>query len=231
VFIFLFQSFPLGDKSSVNLRGEYHTENVTTFDDITPNLRKTETSMEVDVSERKDATEEVKPAEDSERTKREASSVAHTSQDNSQTPTVEITAPKSDTGTPPLDTDAFYPIFWRLQESFSAPTRLFVQENFDSFQKGVEATLETFKKVNNRFDTRASLKASDESKKGTKRTWEGDSKEAGSNFNPKYLTSRDLFELEVCHPLTLEFNSQFLIVQRLMISHSGDTYLCKPSSF
>merc|ERR1711939_976574 len=32
VFIFLFQSFPLGDKSSVNLRGEFHIENVTTFD-------------------------------------------------------------------------------------------------------------------------------------------------------------------------------------------------------
>jgi THO complex subunit 1 len=32
VFIFMFQSFPLGDRSSVNLRGEYHTENVTTFD-------------------------------------------------------------------------------------------------------------------------------------------------------------------------------------------------------
>ncbi|KAL6359505.1 hypothetical protein LRP88_06926 [Fusarium phalaenopsidis] len=30
VFIFMFQSFPLGDKSSVNLRGEYHVENVTT---------------------------------------------------------------------------------------------------------------------------------------------------------------------------------------------------------
>ncbi|KKF96397.1 THO complex subunit 1 [Ceratocystis platani] len=32
VFIFMFQSFPLGDKSSVNLRGEYHVENVTVYD-------------------------------------------------------------------------------------------------------------------------------------------------------------------------------------------------------
>jgi len=32
VFFFLFQTFPLGDKSSVNLRGEYHTENVTVFE-------------------------------------------------------------------------------------------------------------------------------------------------------------------------------------------------------
>ena len=32
VFIFLFQSFPLGDRSSVNLRGEYHVENVTSYE-------------------------------------------------------------------------------------------------------------------------------------------------------------------------------------------------------
>src|ERR1041384_6399587 len=32
VFIFMFQSFPLGDKSSVNLRGEYHVENATTYE-------------------------------------------------------------------------------------------------------------------------------------------------------------------------------------------------------
>ncbi len=33
VFLFLFQSFPLGDKSSVNLRGEFHVENVTSFEE------------------------------------------------------------------------------------------------------------------------------------------------------------------------------------------------------
>src|ERR1700742_3142109 len=32
VFIFMFQSFPLGDRSSVNLRGEYHVENLTTYE-------------------------------------------------------------------------------------------------------------------------------------------------------------------------------------------------------
>lgn len=33
VFIYLFQCFPLGDKSSVNLRGEFHIENVTAYDE------------------------------------------------------------------------------------------------------------------------------------------------------------------------------------------------------
>ncbi|KAK4926238.1 hypothetical protein LTR66_016360, partial [Elasticomyces elasticus] len=37
VFIFMFLGFPLHDKSSVNLRGDFHTENVTTYDEIAPN--------------------------------------------------------------------------------------------------------------------------------------------------------------------------------------------------
>ncbi|GJC86800.1 THO complex subunit 1 [Colletotrichum liriopes] len=48
VFIFMFQSFPLGDKSSVNLRGEYHVENVTVFDDIGAKTEATPEQMDVD---------------------------------------------------------------------------------------------------------------------------------------------------------------------------------------
>ena len=54
VFIFLFQSFPLGDRSSVNLRGEYHVENITVFEDLPPKAdSKTEDGMEVDQAEGK----------------------------------------------------------------------------------------------------------------------------------------------------------------------------------
>src|SRR5277367_4197746 len=51
VFIFLFQSFPLGDKSSVNLRGEYHVDNLTVYDEITPNTAADLSRMDVDVDE------------------------------------------------------------------------------------------------------------------------------------------------------------------------------------
>ena len=50
VFIYLFQSFPLGDKSAVNLRGEYHVENTTVYDDVPPGANKTNDSMDVDGS-------------------------------------------------------------------------------------------------------------------------------------------------------------------------------------
>lgn len=51
VFIYLFQSFPLGDKSSVNLRGEFHVENVTIYDELPLNTDATDETMEVEQQE------------------------------------------------------------------------------------------------------------------------------------------------------------------------------------
>src|SRR6201999_3878461 len=34
VFIFVFQCFPLGDRSSVNRHGDYNNENITVFDEV-----------------------------------------------------------------------------------------------------------------------------------------------------------------------------------------------------
>lgn len=49
VYVFLFQSFPLGHKGSVNLRGEFHVGNVTTFEDYLVSEQSADTIME-DVS-------------------------------------------------------------------------------------------------------------------------------------------------------------------------------------
>ena len=46
VYIFLFQSFPLGHKGSVNLRGEFHVGNVTTFEDYIVSEQSGDTVME-----------------------------------------------------------------------------------------------------------------------------------------------------------------------------------------
>jgi THO complex subunit 1 len=45
-FIYLLSRFPLGDKSSVNLRGEYYTENVTSFD-VLPSQETEPETMEI----------------------------------------------------------------------------------------------------------------------------------------------------------------------------------------
>ena len=95
------------------------------------------------------------------------------------------------------DLDTLYPLFWALQDSFSTPIKLFDRSNFRTFKMGLESTLHKFKDVHNDLEVRGATRASDEAKRGTKRKRAGSIDELSSSFNPKYLTSRDLFELEV----------------------------------
>jgi THO complex subunit 1 len=166
VFIFMFQSFPLGDKSSVNLRGEYHVENVTTYEATRAD---DESKMAVDEPE--------------ERPKEQAESKS----------TPKSTDVKKAGKEKPLSTDELYPLFWSLQEYFSQPKKLFETTNLSSFKEGLAATMKVFQTVHN--DSRRSLKRKRES---------GEEDESSSTFNPKYLTSKDLFDLEVLsHKLSL----------------------------
>lgn len=152
----MFQSFPLGDKSSVNLRGEYHVENVTTFDQDSP-VNGEADKMDVDTDGR------------SQKDK-------------------------------PLDPDALYPIFWPLQESFNQPKKLFEPSHFASFKAGLEATMATFRSIKPEQPSRTKERQDkhvDEAKPILKRKRDDIDEELSSGFNPKYLTSRDLFKLEV----------------------------------
>jgi THO complex subunit 1 len=193
VFIFLFQSFPLGDKSSVNLRGEYHVENVTTYDELPRMAEEKPEQMEVDsevdiqpttITESKTApnglTGSSKPSED---TKAGSKSVTFGAKE-------PVSVEK------PLEPDTLYSIFWSLQENFSQPKKLFDQGQFSAFKTGLEATMVMFKSIQNEQNSRGSAK-SEESKRGTKRKRGQSDDDLTIGFNPKYLTSRDLFELEV----------------------------------
>ncbi|WAO92960.1 Guanylate kinase-like domain-containing protein [Fusarium falciforme] len=169
VFIFMFQSFPLGDKSSVNLRGEYHVENVTTYETTAAeNDSKMDVDMPTGVSK-------------------------STSRSND--------AKKGDKEKP-LSTDALYPLFWSLQESFSQPKRLFEAANLASFKESLGATMKFFQTIHN--DSRRSLKRKRDA---------GEEDENSNAFNPKYLTSRDLFDLEISD---LSFR-RHVLVQALII--------------
>lgn len=170
VFIFLFQSFPLGDKSSVNLRGEYHVENVTTYD-ATP--ADDDSKMEVDTS----VGEQKEPADP----KGEAKPSRPSGKEESK---------------PPLEPEALYPMFWSLQESFSQPLKLFKAEHFSQFKNSLEETMKTFQAMSKKDESRSS-KATETSKGNLKRKRTEVEDDLPEAFNPKYLTSKDLFELEV----------------------------------
>ena len=179
VFIFMFQSFPLGDKSSVNLRGEYHTENVTTFDVLPPKATNSE-QMDVD-------TETTMAAPNGVAIKTKAAEESSNSGKG-----VTFSKPEL-----PLTPDELYPVFWSLQQSFNQPKRLFDPTQFAGFKAGLEATMTMFKSVQTEISGRPT-KLADDSKKGTKRKRGQGDDDLANAFNPKYLTSRDLFELEVC---------------------------------
>lgn len=180
VFIFMFQSFPLGDKSSVNLRGDYHSENVTSYD-ILPTDSESATSAGMDID-----------------TETKAAFTSTRSQVNGSTRSEEaglkgITPSKPEST---LSADKLYPIFWSLQESFNQPKKLFDTSNFVGFKAGLEATMLMFESVQDEASVR-STKPLEESKKGIKRKRSHGDDDLADAFNPKYLTSRDLFELEV----------------------------------
>ncbi|KAL4793809.1 THO complex subunit 1 transcription elongation factor-domain-containing protein [Aspergillus venezuelensis] len=197
VFIFLFQSFPLGDKSAVNLRGEYHTENVTTFDSISKESSSDGDCVDVDMP---DANETTSAAETQ---KQELRTQAVTEKDDrapghdtATTPRVTISQPGGKPQERPLDLDTLYPIFWGLQAYFSAPTKVFDPQHFATFKTGLEFTLSAFRTVNTDLET-SNSKTQEEIRKSHKRKRTADGPEIASSFNPKYLTSRELFDLEV----------------------------------
>ena len=182
VFIFLFQSFPLGDKSSVNLRGEYHVENVTIFD-----------------AEHKKSEDAIKPmgldSKDQEASEAETPAASGADPMDGQVSS-KTTSKPSQTGPAESqpDLDALYPQFWALQSYCSAPTRLFDSNNLKLFKEGIAATMACFQQMN---ANPAPSNRQDESKRGTKRKRSETGNEIASTFNPKYLTNRDLFDLEV----------------------------------
>lgn len=177
VFIFLFQSFPLGDKSSVNLRGEFHTENVTAFDHPEPASDK----MDVDVG-----TPKIEIT-------REPAGKANGITDG---PGKGTTVKKEAT---PIDLDDLYPIFWSMQQYFNQPKKLFEPANLTSFKTGLEATMTRFKA----FPLpKPAAEDRDASGQATRKLLKRKRNSAStSSFNPRYLTRRDLFDLEVSYPL------------------------------
>jgi len=196
VFIFLFQSFPLGDKSSVNLRGEYHVENVTTYETISTKL---EEHQDGGMKVGEDAEGRDPQTDEASQTPQEPGKDENKITKQSDAPTKADKFDPGRTQEPEAvpDMDTLYPMFWSLQDSFSTPTKVFDSSHFRSFKGGLEATMRKFKAVQQELQDRGSTKLLDESKRGLKRKRSHAEDELSSSFNPKYLTSRDLFDLEV----------------------------------
>ncbi|KAI9044225.1 THO complex subunit THO1/HPR1 [Aspergillus affinis] len=188
VFIFLFQSFPLGDKSAVNLRGEYHTENVTTFDENFENGGNKNDEMDVESFNGQDTPTKA------EETGMDSQAPA---QDSPKAPRLVVSKGDDKSEETKIDLNRLYPMFWSLQAYFSAPTKTFDSQHFATFKAGLEATLSTFRSIHMEMENSGATRTSEEMRKSSKRKRTADGQEIASSFNPKYLTSRDLFDLEI----------------------------------
>ncbi|KAF2115991.1 nuclear matrix protein [Lophiotrema nucula] len=201
VYIFLFQSFPLGDKSSVNLRGNFHTENETSFKEYLTTTIAKEDGMQI---------EQIQAEEDVKDESKEAGSAVK--------PEEAISDAKEKPTT--LDIDTLYPIFWSLQESFSNPPTLFEQENFKKFRTRLEATLAKFQEVpkvaqSGDVETKGGVKPPSGNDQATDQEKHSEKDDRSkTKFNPKYLTSPDLFKLELSD---LAFQRHILVQALILI--------------
>lgn len=104
--------------------------------------------------------------------------------------------------------DELHPKFWDLQKTFAYPPTIFDPNLLAEFKVAFSATLAKFNSAPKVFSAPAS------SKQSLKRKAETIGRdESGNNFNPKYLTSRELFELEV--RITCYSTDMMLIMSQL----------------
>lgn len=200
ILIFLSKSFSIGEKSGVNLRGDFNVQNVTVYDE-TPQEPVPAQEMELDQKE-----EEKKEETPATATEGDAKS------DDGAKDTKAVSFTSGQEPKKVLDAATLYPIFWSLQRDFADPPRLFQKENFDHFKTALAATMTKFQVANEealkstgKVDGVANgLKRPDDKKPGASTTGEKRKREEseedeskGEGFNPKYLTSPELFELEV----------------------------------
>jgi THO complex subunit 1 len=206
ILIFLSKSFPISERSAVNLRGDFNVENVTIFDDIPDQPHDELEPMEVDAN-----TNGVKTAGGG--AKESDTKSEDTPRGNKSVSFMGRNQPLEQY----MNADKLYTVFWSLQHDFADPTRLFVPENFQRFKNGLEATMLKFRQANvevakiagvggKQYIQGSTSKGDDKRTTGAagaatgekrKREDESPDEPRGEGFNPKYLTSRELFELEV----------------------------------
>ncbi|KAF3939762.1 hypothetical protein ABW19_dt0209503 [Dactylella cylindrospora] len=199
IFVFLTKSFPLSERSGVNLRGEFHVDNRTTYDEGNATVQPSEGPSH----EKSDTTADGVDA--MEITPSEAASAADACH-------------------------SLYSTLWSAQHDFAEPTRLFQKANLDKFRASLETVVKAFKTAIDEHgynvpSTTSDLKRTAKRKRAETEEdeYEDDQEKYNEldNYNPKYLTSRELFDLEV---RDLVFRRhilvQFLIVIEFLLTLS-----------
>ncbi|KAL8283934.1 hypothetical protein RQP46_005366 [Phenoliferia psychrophenolica] len=212
ILMFLSSVFPLGEKSGVNLRGNFNLGKVTTWEDpIVPGVVGEEVKSEEE-DEAKMVVEEEPPVvgeEDPEAVKEEDTKDPEPMQEDSKP-------------TPPAPEPDFYATFWSLQTFFNNPPLLFTappssssdpstpaqKDQFEALQAALIATLDSFAAATKK-ERELAGGAANHDVKPLEAPGEGArDQELEHYFFPKFLTSRNLLELEIADPA---FRRQILV--------------------
>lgn len=203
ILILLSKSFILGERSGVNLRGEFNTENTTSYDQKP--LVVEDEAMDVDAVVGSTVDEAIAANSEAEVTVTVTKTPSDDPVQSGKTVSPNTDDLKAEKEVP--SADSLYPTFWSLQNYFSNPTKLFERDAFDTFKSGLAATIFKFKAIDEEQQKQGAINGAgdDGRSRGTgvmgavvsekrKRPSEND---PAAHFNPKYLTSRELFDLEV----------------------------------
>jgi len=174
ILIFLSKSFPLNEKSALNSKGDFHVENVTTYD---KSIGQNGEVMQLDIFNDEDKALAAKKAE----------------------------------------VDQFYPLFWSIQEDLSNPIRLMeTLGKFEIFQRSVKTVLDKFRS-HDEADQQSGAVPKDPPNKKRKRD-DDDDDDVKRYFSPKFLTSRNLFDLELAD---VSFRRHVLVQIHIILDYLG----------
>ncbi|ANB15416.1 hypothetical protein AWJ20_3043 [Sugiyamaella lignohabitans] len=221
--MFLARAFPLNEKSGLNMRGTFNVENVTIYESAPPAVPNSleSLSMEVDENQQEETIKETEEGQlvtgdpstapgEADKTAPSGDEVNPSIPSHIQESTLDM--PSSTPSTPipsvlstPSPEDTNYSDFWSLQSILSNPTILFTNEKeMSPFKRKVKKVMALFlatdEKSHTSHDPKRTRNGSQHEQATTHKkpiSPSNLSMESEKAFVPKWLTKRDLFELQL----------------------------------
>lgn len=200
ILTFLSGVFPLGERSGVNLRGEYGP----TWEGVSLGEKTKADDKDVEM-------EVAKSLEEPESKEGEAQG------DKMQVDSKEVKKPVPTEGLAEKK-DAFYNTFWALQLPFSKPPLFAADGTFEDFKERVNKVMPVIKEATAKERAMMGSRGVAGTGASLKRKRDLDSEESNSNeyFFAKFLTSPDLLDLEIADT---HFRRQFLFQLLILLNH------------
>ncbi|KTW30809.1 hypothetical protein T552_00521 [Pneumocystis carinii B80] len=171
VSMFLSHIFPLRERSGLNLRGDFHVENITVWEDMNHNFHENQ-KQQGEIKKEDKISDKEKKRDISDNEKKEKI---------------------------PLNT--FYTIFWSMQKFFSDPSLLYNSKEMQEFKLNASIVLDKIKSLEDEQrkanEVKIENRKGDRKKKPESLKYQQSHDYFEMHFFPKFLTSFKLFKLQL----------------------------------